>query len=87
MLVDFRQSDKQVHFLISFLITISSLHIVTHYLSYNKLFLLYVFLFTFSIGLGKEIYDYYHRDKHTPDIKDLIADTLGNIFGIIIFLI
>jgi len=25
------------------------------------------------VAMGKEIYDYFHRDKHTPDFLDFIA--------------
>lgn len=31
----------------------------------------------FLIGLGKEVYDYFHPDKHTADWKDLVADCIG----------
>jgi hypothetical protein len=39
------------------------------------------------IAAGKEIYDYMHRDVHTPDIWDFIATLLGGIFVWIGFLL
>jgi hypothetical protein len=29
------------------------------------------------VASGKEVYDYMHRDSHTPDIWDLIATLCG----------
>lgn len=31
------------------------------------------------IASGKEVYDYMHRDSHTPDIWDLIATLCGAV--------
>jgi hypothetical protein len=33
----------------------------------------------FLVGVGKEVYDYFHPQKHTCDIKDLFADCMGII--------
>lgn len=30
-------------------------------------------------AVGKEIYDYIHRDKHTPDFMDAVATIAGGI--------
>lgn len=32
-------------------------------------------------AVGKEIYDWFHRDKHTPDIWDAVATVLGGVVG------
>jgi len=34
-------------------------------------------------AIGKEIYDYLHRDKRTPDIWDAVATMLGGVLGFI----
>jgi hypothetical protein len=30
-------------------------------------------------AVGKEIYDYIHRDKHTPDLMDAVATIAGGV--------
>ena len=30
---------------------------------------------------GKEIYDYFHQDKHTPDVMDALATVAGGLLG------
>ena len=37
-------------------------------------------------AITKEIYDYFHPDNHTCDVKDAIATTLGGLLGFIIYL-
>jgi len=37
-------------------------------------------------AVGKEIYDYFHKDTHTPDVWDAVATTLGGLLGYIIYL-
>lgn len=34
-------------------------------------------------AVGKEGYDYRHRDKHTPDLWDAVATIFGGIIGFI----
>jgi len=34
-------------------------------------------------AVGKEGYDYLHRDNHTPDVWDAVATMLGGIVGFI----
>jgi glycopeptide antibiotics resistance protein len=49
-------------------------------------------LFGYGLALAilgavtKEIYDYFHPEKHTADVKDAIATTLGGLLGYIIYL-
>lgn len=33
----------------------------------------------FIFGVGKEVYDYFHRDKHTPDLMDAVATIAGGV--------
>jgi len=37
-------------------------------------------------GISKEIYDSFHKDKHTSDIYDAIATIAGGIIGLLILL-
>lgn len=37
-------------------------------------------------GVGKEIYDYLHKDIHTPDIYDAIVTISGGLIGLLILL-
>ena len=46
----------------------------------------YGLLFVVVGAIGKEIYDYFHQDKHTPDVWDAVATTLGGLLGYIIYL-
>jgi hypothetical protein len=46
----------------------------------------YGLLFAVLGAIGKEIYDYFHQDKHTPDVWDAVATTLGGLLGYIIYL-
>ena len=34
-------------------------------------------------AVGKEIYDYFHQDKHIPEIADAVATILGGLTGLI----
>ena len=34
-------------------------------------------------AVGKEIYDWFHRDKHTPDVWDAVATMAGGVVGFI----
>ena len=36
-----------------------------------------------SAGIGKEIYDLFHRDKHTPEVMDAVATIAGGIIAFI----
>lgn len=38
-------------------------------------------------GLAKEVYDYYHQDKHTVDKWDMFVTWLGGIVGFVALLI
>ncbi len=33
------------------------------------------------VAMFKEIYDLLHRNKHTPDVWDWVATSLGGLFG------
>lgn len=44
----------------------------------------YAILVVSTIAILKEIYDYEHKDIHTPDIWDWVATTLGGVLGTVI---
>lgn len=46
----------------------------------------YGLLLAVVVGFLKEVYDYFHQDKHTPDVWDWIATSLGGLLGYIIYL-
>lgn len=33
-------------------------------------------------AIGKEIYDYFHRDIHTPEVMDAVATVLGGLVAL-----
>lgn len=34
-------------------------------------------------AVGKEIYDYFNRDKHTPEVMDVVATIIGGLLGFV----
>ena len=46
----------------------------------------YGLLLAVVVGFLKEVYDYFHQDKHTPDVWDWVATSLGGLLGYIIYL-
>ena len=46
----------------------------------------YGLLLAVVVGFIKEVYDYFHQDKHTPDVWDWFATSLGGLLGYIIYL-
>lgn len=35
------------------------------------------------VAAGKELYDYVHRDSHTPDVGDFVATVTGGALGLV----
>jgi hypothetical protein len=68
--------DKQMHFICGFIIAA----VLTPFIGF------YAVVVVAIIALLKEIYDYFHQDKHTPDVWDAVATTLGGLLGYIIYL-
>ena len=66
--------DKQAHFVSGAILGI----ILTPFLGWASI------LWVSAIACAKEIYDYLTPDKHTADIWDWIATTLGGILGAVI---
>ena len=67
-------ADKQMHGLSGFILGI----ILTPFLGWVSI------LWVSAIACAKEIYDYLNRDRHTPDVWDWVATTLGGILGTVL---
>ena len=65
--------DKQAHFL-SGAILATAILLVTGSASVS-------FVSVSLIACLKEVYDLLHKDKHTPDVWDWVATTIGGLFG------
>jgi len=59
--------DKQAHFLLGYS-AFSTFLPTSPWLALS---------ITTGLALGKEIYDFFHKDKHTPDIWDAFATLSG----------
>ena len=66
--------DKQMHFIGGLVIAA----ILTPFIG------AYSVLVVAIIALLKEIYDYLHKDIHTPDFWDWVATVLGGILGFVV---
>jgi hypothetical protein len=66
--------DKQMHFICGFIIAA----VLTPFIG------AYSILVVAIIAALKEIYDYMHPDKHTADIWDWVATTLGGVVGFVV---
>ncbi len=65
--------DKQMHFLSGFIIAA----VLTPFIGAYSIVVVAI------IALLKEIYDALHPDKHTADIWDWVATTLGGLVGFV----
>ena len=68
--------DKQAHFL-SGAILATAILLVTGSASVS-------FVSVSLVACLKEVYDLLHKDKHTPDVWDWVATSLGGAFGILL---
>jgi heme/copper-type cytochrome/quinol oxidase subunit 4 len=66
--------DKFMHFICGFIIAA----VLTPFIG------AYSILVVAIIAALKEIYDYMHPDKHTADIWDWVATTLGGVVGFVV---
>lgn len=72
-------ADKQMHFL-SGAILATAILLVTGSPSVS-------FVSVSLVAMLKEVYDLLHKDKHTPDVWDWVATTLGGLLGTAIVLL
>jgi hypothetical protein len=66
--------DKQMHFTCGFIIAA----VLTPFIGAASVFIVAI------IAALKEVYDYMHPDKHTADIWDWVATSLGGVLGMLI---
>ena len=66
--------DKQMHFLSGFIIAA----VLTPFIG------AYSILVVAVIAALKEIYDYLHKDIHTPDFWDWVATVIGGVVGFVV---
>jgi len=65
--------DKALHFIVGVLI-----YAAAHFISPV------VGMIAVTVAaVGKEVYDYANRDKHTPDLWDAVATVLGGAAGFV----
>ena len=68
---DFKQQDKQGHFIIGFALGLFAVIL-------NPFLTLLIIIIG---GVGKEVYDYYHPDNHSCELADCLATICGGIFS------
>ena len=59
-------------------------HFIAGVLAYTLIYFFNPFLALFVVlimAIGKEVYDYVHRDKHNPEVMDAVATIIGGITG------
>jgi len=66
--------DKQMHFLSGAILGI----ILTPFIGWASI------LWVSAIACAKEVYDYLNPDKHTADIWDWVATSLGGVAGVLL---
>ena len=67
-------ADKQRHFLSGAILGI----ILTPFIGWASI------LWVSAIACAKEVYDYLNPDKHTADIWDWVATSLGGVAGVLL---
>ena len=67
-------ADKQAHFLCGLVIAA----LLTPFIGAYSIVVVAI------VALLKEIYDYLHKDIHTPDFMDWVATVLGGLVGFVI---
>ena len=67
-------ADKQMHFLCGLVIAA----LLTPFIGAYSIVVVAI------IALLKEIYDYLHKDIHTPDFLDWVATVLGGLVGFVV---
>lgn len=65
--------DKLLHYTVGTLVCSVSYLVIGYY----------SMLLVVAVGIGKEVYDYKHKDKHTPDVYDALATILGGLVAML----
>lgn len=66
-------ADKQGHFIIGLIA----------YMAFHFVSVMVGLILVAVLAIGKEIYDWFHRDRHTPDVWDAVATMAGGVAGYI----
>lgn len=66
-------TDKMAHFIVGVLI-----YAVLHFVGIG-----FALLMVVIAAIGKEVYDYFNRAKHTPEFMDAFATILGGCVGLV----
>lgn len=69
--------DKQAHFLGGYALAVT----------FGMVCLPLGLVVALVAAAGKEVYDHYHPESHTADVKDFYATALGGIAGVLVLLI
>jgi VanZ family protein len=72
-------TDKKLHMIVGFAISYSIGAAFVIFKPENKFMFLIGIVIALLIGLSKEVYDYFHKATHTPDIMDALATLLGGV--------
>jgi hypothetical protein len=67
-------ADKQMHFICGLVIAA----LLTPFIGAYSIVVVAI------VALLKEIYDYLHKDIHTPDFWDWVATVLGGLVGFVV---
>ncbi|MHA3052542.1 hypothetical protein [Acinetobacter sp. ANC 4640] len=65
--------DKLLHFIVGLFV----------YMAFHFIHPVVGLIAGLVIGVGKEVYDDFHKDKHTPDLNDALTTLLGACIGYI----
>ena len=84
-LFHFNHSDKLIHFIFYFMLSITLQFSILRNTSINrKNQILLTLVFVVSYGLIMEVFQYYFTNSRSTDIFDAFANTFGCICGILI---
>ena len=84
-LIHFNNSDKLIHFIFYFMLSITLQFSILRSTTINrKNQILLIFILVVSYGLIMEIFQYYFTNSRSADIFDAFANTFGCICGILI---
>jgi len=65
--------DKLLHFIVGLFV----------YMAFHFIHPVVGLIAGLVIGIGKECYDHFHKNKHTPDLDDALATLFGACIGYI----
>ena len=79
--------DKLKHFFYGTLVFYFTYFVLLLILPNNNEAVIYSIIIANIIAIGKEVYDYFHRSIHTPDIMDYVFTSIPSwLFGISLYL-